>query len=349
MRETLEDADLPGAVLCTLRRGEGGRERWLTALAEAHVRGVGVDWEGLLLGGRSVDLPTYAFDRDRYWPDPVERSAAGPAAGPGGTGQAEQAFWNDIERGDTAAVARTLGIDAPGLDQVLPALATWRRARHQESTVDSWRYEVTWRPLVGLPSTAPTGRWMLVLPQTGAEEETQTARTALARADITEIHLPADTGRDELEATLRQLTETGEFTGVVSLLAFAQRPYPADEILAAGTADTVTLLQALGDAGIGAPLWCLTRSAVSVGRFDTAVNGDRAMLWGLGRVAALEHPDRWGGLIDLPETADTRSDARLGALLAGAAEDEDQLAVRPAGVFARRLRRAAPAPFTAPW
>ncbi|MFI7894695.1 type I polyketide synthase [Streptomyces sp. CACIS-1.16CA] len=353
LRETLEDADLPGAVLCTLRRGEGGRERWLTALAEAHVRGVGVDWEGLLLGGRSVDLPTYAFDRDRYWPDSVERSAtgpaAGPAAGPGGAGQAEQAFWNDIERGDTAAVARILGIDAPGLDQVLPALATWRRARHQESTVDSWRYEVTWRPLVGLPSTAPTGRWMLVLPQTGAEEETQTARAALARADITEIHLPAGTGREELGATLRQLTETGEVTGVVSLLAFAQRPYPADEVLAAGTGDTVTLLQALGDAGIGAPLWCLTRSAVTVGRFDAAVNGDRAMLWGLGRVAALEHPDRWGGLIDLPETADTRSDARLGALLAGAAEDEDQLAVRPAGVFARRLRRAAPAPATAPW
>ncbi|MEE1943324.1 SDR family NAD(P)-dependent oxidoreductase [Streptomyces sp. TRM 70361] len=349
LRETLDDADIPGAVLSTLRRGEGGRERWLTALAEAHVRGVGVDWERLLPGGRLVDLPTYAFDRDRYWPDSVEHSAAAPADGPGGTDQAEQAFWNDIERGDTTAVARTLGIDAPGLDQVMPALATWRRARRQESTVDSWRYEVTWRPLVGLPSTAPTGRWMLALPQTGAEANAETVRTALARADVTEVLVPADAGRDELAAALTQVPDPGGFTGVVSLLALAERPHSGDEVLAAGTGDTVTLLQALGDAAIGAPLWCLTRSAVTVGRFDAAVNGDRAMLWGLGRVAALEHPERWGGLIDLCEIADTRSAARLGALLAGAAEDEDQLAVRPSGVFARRVRRAAPDPTTAPW
>ncbi|MFI7291533.1 type I polyketide synthase [Streptomyces anulatus] len=349
LRETLDDANLPGAVLSTLRRGEGGRTRWLTALAEAHVRGVGVDWERLLPGGRPVDLPTYAFDHDRYWPDPVEPSAAEPTGGPGGTDPAEQAFWNDVERGDTTAVARTLGVDAPGLDQVLPALATWRRTRRQETTVDLRRYEVTWRPLVGLPSTAPTGRWILALPQTGAEPEAETVRTALAGADITEILVPADTGRNELASALTQLPEPGDFTGVVSLLAFAGRPHPGDEVLAAGTGDTVTLLQALGDVAIGAPLWCLTRGAVAVGRFDAAVNADRAMLWGLGRVAALEHPERWGALIDLCESADTRSAARLGALLAGAAQDEDQLAVRPSGVFARRVRRAAPDPTTDPW
>ncbi|MFF8098066.1 type I polyketide synthase [Streptomyces sp. NPDC016675] len=350
LRETLDDTDLPGAVLSTLRRGEGGRERWLTALAEAHVRGVGIDWQRLLPEGRPVDLPTYAFDRDRYWPDPVEHSAGGPAGSPpGGTDQAEQAFWNDVERGDTTAVARTLGLDAPGLDQVLPALASWRRARRQEASVDSRRYEVTWRPLVGLPTTTPTGRWLLALPPAGAEAETETVRTALAHAEVTEVRVPADTERSELARTLSQLFAPGDFTGVVSLLALADRPLPGDEVLAPGTGDTVTLLQALGDTGIGAPLWCLTRGAVAVGRFDTAADRDRAMLWGLGRVAALEHPERWGGLIDLCETADARSAARLGTLLAGAAEDEDQLAVRPSGVFSRRVRRAAPEPVTAPW
>ncbi|MFE5393169.1 type I polyketide synthase [Streptomyces sp. NPDC056568] len=355
LRETLDDTDLPGAVLSTLRRGEGGRERWLTALAEAHVRGVGIDWQRLLPEGRPVDLPTYAFDRDRYWPDPVEHSAGGRAGPPpGGTDQAEQAFWNDVERGDTTAVARTLrldapGLDAPGLDQVLPALASWRRARRQDATVGSRRYEVTWRPLVGLPTTTPTGRWLLALPPAGAEAETETVRTALARAEVTEIRVPADTERSELAGILRQLFVSDDFTGVVSLLALAGRPHPGDEVLAPGTGDTVTLLQALGDAGIGAPLWCLTRGAVAVGRFDTAADPDRAMLWGLGRVAALEHPERWGGLIDLGETPDARSTARLGTLLAGAAEDEDQLAVRPSGVFVRRVRRAAPEPVTAPW
>ncbi len=53
----------------SLRRGEGGGERWLRSLAEVWVRGVGVDWESLFegAGGRRVKLPTYAFQRERYW------------------------------------------------------------------------------------------------------------------------------------------------------------------------------------------------------------------------------------------------------------------------------------------
>ncbi|WP_203759453.1 type I polyketide synthase, partial [Actinoplanes octamycinicus] len=41
----------------------------LTGLATAWTRGVEVDWKPLLAGGRTVDLPTYAFERQRYWLD----------------------------------------------------------------------------------------------------------------------------------------------------------------------------------------------------------------------------------------------------------------------------------------
>jgi NADP-dependent 3-hydroxy acid dehydrogenase YdfG/acyl carrier protein len=69
----------------------------------------------------------------------------------------------------------------------------------------------------------------------------------------------------------------------------------------------------------------------------------------LGRVAALEHPDRWGGLIDLPAVLDDRVAELLAGVLAGDGA-EDQLAVRADGVFARRLARA-PLPTTPaePW
>ena len=40
----------------------------LTALAQVFVRGVAVDWTPCLTGGRLIDLPTYAFQRRRYWP-----------------------------------------------------------------------------------------------------------------------------------------------------------------------------------------------------------------------------------------------------------------------------------------
>uniref|UniRef100_UPI0027E4BC2D type I polyketide synthase n=1 Tax=Wenjunlia tyrosinilytica TaxID=1544741 RepID=UPI0027E4BC2D len=59
----------------------------------------------------------------------------------------------------------------------------------------------------------------------------------------------------------------------------------------------------------------------------------------MGRVAALEQPERWGGLVDLPETLDARAVARLCGILADSA-DEDQIALRPSGALNRRLVRA---------
>ncbi|MFG2943587.1 beta-ketoacyl reductase, partial [Streptomyces sp. NPDC048282] len=117
--------------------------------------------------------------------------------------------------------------------------------------------------------------------------------------------------------------------GVVSLLAL-------DE--SAGLAGTLELVQALGDVGVGAPLWCVTRGAVGVGGADRVVGSVQAGVWGFGRVAALEYPERWGGLVDLPESVDGRVVDGLAAVLSGGA-GEDQVAVRSAGVFGRRLVR----------
>ncbi len=57
------------AAIGSLRRGEGGPRRFLTSLAEAWVRGVAVDFTPLFASGpaRSVGLPKYAFQRERYW------------------------------------------------------------------------------------------------------------------------------------------------------------------------------------------------------------------------------------------------------------------------------------------
>ncbi|WP_053161065.1 type I polyketide synthase [Streptomyces caatingaensis] len=76
VEEVLDDTATDGVVLASLRRGEGGLPRFLTSLAEAHVRGVPVDWTDRFGPRRRVvDLPTHAFQRRRYWLD-----AAPPAA-----------------------------------------------------------------------------------------------------------------------------------------------------------------------------------------------------------------------------------------------------------------------------
>ncbi len=67
----------------SLRRGEGGPGRFLLSLGEAWVRGVPVNWGAAFegRGARRVSLPTYAFQRERYWSDPVSAEGGEPAAG----------------------------------------------------------------------------------------------------------------------------------------------------------------------------------------------------------------------------------------------------------------------------
>jgi NADP-dependent 3-hydroxy acid dehydrogenase YdfG/aryl carrier-like protein len=97
---------------------------------------------------------------------------------------------------------------------------------------------------------------------------------------------------------------------------------------------------------VSAPLWCLTSGAVSTGAGDPLREPAAAQVWGLGRTAALEHPDRWGGLIDLPADLDEVAVARTLAVLGG---PEDQVAVRAAGAYGCRLEPAATTAGGEPW
>jgi malonyl CoA-acyl carrier protein transacylase len=63
--QTIEADD--ALLVPTLREDRPETEAFTGFLAAAHVRGANVDWTALLSGGRRVDLPTYAFQRQRFW------------------------------------------------------------------------------------------------------------------------------------------------------------------------------------------------------------------------------------------------------------------------------------------
>nr|WP_053914808.1 type I polyketide synthase [Streptomyces sp. TP-A0875] len=82
-QDCVQDADAV-AFVPTLRRDRPETRDVLTAVARAHTRGVTVGWDALfgLRGiGRGPDLPTYAFQHQRYWLDlptaPGDLDAAG--------------------------------------------------------------------------------------------------------------------------------------------------------------------------------------------------------------------------------------------------------------------------------
>jgi len=84
VQEILDAAASPTALAVgSLRRDEGGLRRFLTSLAALHTHGVPVDlsvaFEGLAT--RHVDLPTYPFERRRYWLDPAPRGLDPAALG----------------------------------------------------------------------------------------------------------------------------------------------------------------------------------------------------------------------------------------------------------------------------
>ncbi|WP_055558253.1 type I polyketide synthase [Streptomyces sp. NBRC 110028] len=350
MQETFEHMGVEAVTVPTLRRDHGGRAQLVQSLAQAFTAGATVDWTTLHPAGpaapRTVDLPTYAFQRERYWLPDVVPSPATPQAD-----EDEERFWAAVDDEDPRAVSATLRLpDDQGARSawgtVLPVLSAWRRERRERSAVDSWRYRIQWQPLSDLTDNAPDGAhtWLVVRPADGAHGWVDACVRALSvgGGQVYELTVSEDTDRTRLTKLLHDRYADAEPpAGVLSLLALDTSAHPGPHGAAAtGLTGTLTLLQALVDANVTAPLWCATRGAVSVGDTDPVTAPEQAQLWGLGRVAALEHPAAWGGLLDLPATPEALDPARLRALLTGAS-GEDQVALRPSGAYGRRL---APAP-----
>ncbi|MEU6239281.1 acyltransferase domain-containing protein, partial [Kitasatospora sp. NPDC047058] len=335
------------------RRDDQGVTGLVAGLARAYVNGAAVEWSSVLPTGTPVELPTYAFRHQRFWPEGIlTLPTATPVVGGDGTSTAAEArFWAAVEEGDLARIADTLDLeDQRQLGEVLPALASWRRRELDRSLTANWRYRGGWAAIAEPDARVLSGTWLVVAPAGSAGDLTQQSAAALAArgAEVVEVTVPAGAvDRAEVAALLAAAAEPAGVAGVLSLVALDEAPLPEHPVVTGGLAATLSLIQALGDAGIGAPLWLATRGAAAAGPGEALANPVQAQVWGLGRVVGLEQPDRWGGLIDLPETLDERAGARLVAVLAGCGENE--VAIRSAGILGRRLTRASQPRGNDPW
>uniref|UniRef100_UPI0038990301 type I polyketide synthase n=1 Tax=Amycolatopsis rhabdoformis TaxID=1448059 RepID=UPI0038990301 len=241
-RESVGDS-IP--VVPALRRTLGEEEAFVAALAALHVCGARVDLSGVLAGGRRVDLPTYAFQHERFWPE------------------------SDVDR----------------------------------STVDSWRFREVWRPVA--PTGAPR-RWLAVVP---SDAGTWVDEVLAAVDDVVRVEPDALDAVPDRDAILSFLPDV---PATAALLRRAELP-----------------------------VWVVTHGAVAAENDAEVTDPAAAALWGLGRVAALEYPRVWGGLLDVPAGFDERTRELLATALRQS--EEDELAVRASGIFGRRL---VPAPAT---
>ncbi|TVL91390.1 type I polyketide synthase [Streptomyces sp. SAJ15] len=138
--------DLP--VVAIVRKDRSESRAVAEALARLHVAGVPIDWRSYLsalgVSGRQVELPTYAFERQRYWAEPAR-----PQGDLGGAGLAaiEHPFLaaaTDLAVGDQLVLSgRVSSADAPWLadhaifdNVVFPGAAFLEMALHTLDGVD---------------------------------------------------------------------------------------------------------------------------------------------------------------------------------------------------------------------
>ncbi|MBM7077050.1 SDR family NAD(P)-dependent oxidoreductase [Micromonospora sp. MMS20-R1-14] len=347
VQDLIDESGTDATIIGTLRRGRGDRRQFLATVADAYTRGVDVDWRAAFTDATVVDLPTYAFQRDRYWlPEADGADGRRPGTPATRTGVADQRFWDAVERTDPAGLSHLIGIpDDTTLRAALPAIARWRQQSTETTLADSWRYHVSWTPLPPQPTAGLLGTWVVVQP--ADHDRDDRLQGVLARLQDSGAYLrtvtlsPQDASGGRVAERLRDgVRDAPAVVGVVSLLALTRHTDPDQPDVPGGVALTLALVQALTQVTLAAKLWCLTWGATTAttGTPDPA----QAQLWGLGLAVAQEHPRLLAGLADLPPLPQAAALAHLPTVLSGRT-GEDQVAVDDSRVLARRLVRA-PAP-----
>ncbi|WP_327277943.1 acyltransferase domain-containing protein [Streptomyces sp. NBC_01224] len=123
----------PPLLVATQHRDRSPVRALFTALAELHVHGLPVDWAEVFAGrgARLADVPTYAFQRRRYWPAPPAYIPGQAAPGPAAPGPAATEATGDIASAEAStALAERLAEATPAGRHklLLDVVTTWAAA-----------------------------------------------------------------------------------------------------------------------------------------------------------------------------------------------------------------------------
>ncbi len=268
----------------------------------------------------------------------------------------------DIFAGDVRILDETgqLLIEASGLRLQRSAPAT----RPSPSTVDQLCYELRWEAETlekAAPRPLQNDTWLIFMDNGGVGQrlaELLTARGATCISVLPDYTFkvlqqgaqysanPASPGQMQRVIDAAE-SENSSINGIIHLWSLDMQAAEKTDAAsletdqALGTGSALSLLQALVNSGQSRPrLWFVTRGAQPTGVDSFPLAIAQSPLWGLGRTCAIEHPELWGGLIDLDplEDKDATAAQLLGVL--SYQHRENQVAFRQGQSYVAHLVRS---------
>ncbi len=306
--------------------------------------------------GQFLRLPSYPWQRERHWLE-----AAAPSRAPQGNGTYLNGSGNGGDSDNGAAPAYRNG-NAPLSRN--GATGTHAASGVHAGDLGDCLYELQWqpkdRPEPGTRTGGREGTWLILEDSRGVGRAVRSLLEARGASCVMVTH--ADTssfsgaGGYRLDPAdpvgFRRLVEDvahregRPLRGVVHIWSLdAAAPTEAsvaaiDAAQRLGCGSVLHLVQALAAAAVDPPprLWLVTRGAQPASPAPTAPDVAQAPVWGMGRSIALEHPQLWGGLVDLdPDAPQGEALALAGELLDP--DGEDQSAFRGGRRHVARLVR----------
>jgi len=337
----------------------------LESLGTLYVRGLSVDWSAFDRDypRRRVQLPTYPFQRQRYWADIPENGHV--KAGNLSQETVQTPIINLLRQGDTQQLVQHLETTAELSEdelKLLPKLLKLLVEQNQQqltaASIKDWLYEVEWQPkprqetIQEQKGFQKTGSWLIfadlggvgqtlakllheqghtcILVYPGDTYETKETGTwsinPSNRADMKRLFQDLD---QPLQAVIHLWSLEAGLDSELTITSLEQAQ-------TFGVNSVLHLLQTLVKQNFASlpRLWLLTRGAVPVSSELPGVA--QASLWGLGKVVALEHPELWGGMLDLESEATEDEATKLLAEIKDS-QGEDHLAFRDGQRYVARL------------
>ena len=345
-------------ALPSLRPGESDWQILLHGVAHLYQQGAAIDWAAFDKDypRQRIVVPTYPFQRKRYW---VEATAERPSK------QVKQSVVIEaIDRGDTGellALIKQQGALTDAQQAFLPELLTRLVNLHQAPLLDSHYYRQDWRlkPLGQTSAAGPVGFWLIFAGLGGLAEDLAKRLDEVGQPSVL-VYAEEQfrTWRDgkgwsinpkqrtDFDRLLSQMP--APVSRVVYLWGTQTKPVAeldADALnmhLGLGCQAALTLLQALLKHFTDSPKVCLvTLNAVAAAAEDTLSGLAQAPLWGFAKSWALEYPDAWDAIIDLP-VADTGQSAEILTEELLRRDNEEFVAYRNSLRYGARLVRYQP-------